>query len=179
MLANGRGQRTLRDMTFPVETRSYEWHPLRYPKSDLARLSGLELLQRMIAGEFAAPPITQTLDYALIRAEHGLAVVEGTPKEWAYNPLGSIHGGYAATLLDTVVACAVHSTLPAGVSYTTLELKLNFTRPLLASTGPVRAEGKTVHVGSRVATAEGRLVGVHDQKLYAHATTTCLIMPLA
>jgi uncharacterized protein (TIGR00369 family) len=165
-------------MTFPSETRSYEWHPLRYPKSDLARLSGLELLQRMLAGEFAAPPIMQTLDYTLVHVESGVAVVEGTPKEWAYNPLGTIHGGYTATLLDTVVACAVHSTLPAGVSYTTLELKLNFTRPLLSSTGPVRAEGKIVHAGSRVATAEGRLIGVNDKKLYAHASTTCLIMPL-
>ncbi|MFT3923780.1 MAG: PaaI family thioesterase [Myxococcales bacterium] len=165
-------------MTFPTETRSYEYHPLRYVKSDLVKLTGLELLQRMIAGELAPPPIMQTLDYTLVHVEHGRVVAEGTPKEWAYNPLGSVHGGYAATLLDSVVGCAVHSTLPAGTTYTTLELKLNFTRALLASTGPVRAEGKIVHAGSKVATAEGRLVGVNDQKLYAHATTTCLIMPL-
>lgn len=165
-------------MSFPSETRSYEWNPLRYPKSDIARLTGLELLQRMIAGELPGPPIMQTLDYTLVHAEHGFVVVEGTPKEWAYNPLGSVHGGYGATLLDTAVACAVHTTLPAGTTYTTLELKLNFTRALVASTGPVRVEGRIVHSGSRVATAEGRMTGVNDKKLYAHASTTCLIMPL-
>jgi uncharacterized protein (TIGR00369 family) len=164
-------------MTFPSETRSYEYNPVRYAQADLAKLSGLEILQAMLRGELAPPPIMQTLDYTMTRVEHGLTVVEATPKEWAYNPLGSVHGGYAATLLDTVVACAVHSTLPPGATYTTLELKLNFTRALLATSGLIRAEGKLIHAGSRVATAEGRIVGVADGKLYAHATTTCLIMP--
>jgi uncharacterized protein (TIGR00369 family) len=164
-------------MTFPKVTRSYEYVPPRSAPSDLAQLAGLELLQRMLRGELAPPPIMQTLDYEMINVEFGHVVFAGTPKEWAYNPLGTVHGGYAATLLDTVVGCAVHSTLPAGSTYTTLELKLNFTRPLLATTGPIRADGNTIHVGSKVGTAEGRIVG-SDGKLYAHATTTCLIMPL-
>jgi uncharacterized protein (TIGR00369 family) len=165
-------------MTFPFETRTYAYHPPRDPSPELSELSGLELLRRMMAGELAPPPIMQTMDYRMALVEHGRVAVEAEPKAWAYNPLGSVHGGYAATLLDTVVACAIHSTLAAGNTYTTLELKLNFTRPLLASTGTVRAEGTVIHVGSRVATAEGRLTALQSGKLYAHATTTCLIMPL-
>ena len=102
---------------------------------------------------------------------------QGTPKKDFYNPLGSVHGGYAATLLDSCVGCAVHSTLPAQTGYTTVELKVNYIRPLTADTGPVRAEGKVVSVGRQIGIAEGR---IHDAggKLYAFATTTCLIFPI-
>ena len=160
----------------PFETRSYRYQTPTFTPRDASGMSGLEFLQALLRGEFPAPPITATLDYRVTHAEHGFVVAEGTPGAWAYNPIGSVHGGYAATLLDTVVACAVHSTLPAGASYTTLELKLNYTRPLLASTGLVRAEGRVIHVGSRVATAEGKLMSPGSGKLYAHATTTCLIL---
>jgi uncharacterized protein (TIGR00369 family) len=106
--------------------------------------------------------------------ERGLAVFQGRPQRKHYNPLGSVHGGWFAALLDSAVGCAVHSTLPAGKGYTTLELKLNFVRPLTDAVPLVRAEGKVLHVGRQVATAEGRLEGP-DGKLFAHATTTCLI----
>lgn len=139
-----------------------------------AAFSGLDMLQAMLRGELPAPPICQTLDFLLIRAEPGLAVFQGTPRFEHYNPLGSIHGGWIATLLDSAVACAVHSTLAPGRRYTTIELKVNMVRAVTVETGPVRAEGQIIHAGSRVSTAEGRLVGA-DGRLYAHATTTCLM----
>jgi uncharacterized protein (TIGR00369 family) len=115
-----------------------------------------------------------TLDFVPIHIEPGLAVFQGRPQLKHYNPLGSVHGSWFAALLDSAVGCAVHSTLPAGKVYTTLELKLNIVRALTDAVPLVRAEGKLIHVGRQVATAEGRLVGP-DGKLYAHATTTCLI----
>jgi uncharacterized protein (TIGR00369 family) len=115
-----------------------------------------------------------TLGFALVGAEPGTAVFEGETGEHLYNPMGTVHGGYAATLLDSAMGCAVHSTLPAGKAYTTLELKLNIVRALTEAVPLVRAEGKLIHAGRQVATAEGRLFGP-DDKLYAHATTTCLI----
>src|SRR5882762_2092611 len=125
-------------------------------------------------GELPRPPIGDTLDFVPIHVEPGLAVFQGRPQLKHYNPLGTVHGGWFATLLDSAVACAVQSTLPAGKAYTTLELKLNIVRALTDAVPLVRAEGKLIHAGRQVATAEGRLVGP-DGKLYAHATTTCLI----
>jgi uncharacterized protein (TIGR00369 family) len=106
--------------------------------------------------------------------EHGHALFQGRPRANHYNPLGTVHGGWFAALLDSAVGCAVHTTLPAGKAYTTLELKLNFVRPLTDAVPVVRAEGRILHSGRQVATAEGKLFGP-DGKLYAHATTTCLI----
>ncbi|MGH8737802.1 MAG: PaaI family thioesterase [Burkholderiales bacterium] len=140
----------------------------------VAGLSGLEVFEAMFAGRLPRPPIGDTLDFAPIRVERGLAVFQGRPRTKHYNPLGSVHGGWFATLLDSAVGCAVHSTLLAGKGYTTLELKLNIVRALTDAVPLVRAEGRIVHAGRQVATAEGRLVGP-DGKLYAHATTTCLI----
>jgi uncharacterized protein (TIGR00369 family) len=137
-------------------------------------LTGLETLEAIFAGELPRPPIGDTLDFVPIRVEQGLAVFQGRPQRKHYNPLGTVHGGWLAALLDSAVGCAVHSTLPAGKGYTTLELKLNFVRALTEDVPLVRAEGKLVHGGRQVATAEGRLVGP-DEKLYAHASTTCLI----
>src|SRR6266480_1192649 len=136
--------------------------------------TGMEIFQRIFAGELPRPPIGDTLDFVPIRIEPGLAVFQGRPQLKHYNPLGTVHGGWFATLLDSAVGCAVHSTLPAGKAYTTLELNLNIVRALTAAVPLVRAEGKLIHAGRQVATAEGRLVGP-DGKLYAHATTTCLI----
>ena len=116
----------------------------------------------------------ETLDFVPIHIAPGEAVFQGRPRQRHYNPLGTVHGGWFATLLDTAVGCAVHAGLPAGKSYTTLELKVNMVRPLTDGVPMVRAEGKVIHTGRQVATAEGRLVGP-DGKLYAHATTTCLI----
>ncbi|MGA8005491.1 MAG: PaaI family thioesterase [Burkholderiales bacterium] len=140
----------------------------------VAGLSGLEVFEAMFAGRLPRPPIGDTLDFMPIKIERGLAVFQGRPQTKHYNPMGSVHGGWFATLLDSAVGCAVHSTLPAGKGYTTLELKLNIVRALTDAVPLVRAEGRVIHVGRQVATAEGRLAGA-DGKLYAHATTTCLV----
>ncbi len=140
----------------------------------VAGLNGLEILHKMLDGELPPPPITETLDFMLISVAHGEAVFQGTPLLRHYNPLGGVHGGWFATLLDSALGCAVMSALPAGQSYTTLEFKVNMVRGLSAQVPAVRAIGKTVHVGRQVATAEAQLVG-HDGRLYAHASTTCLV----
>lgn len=137
-------------------------------------LTGMQVFEAMLAGRLPAPPISQTLDFELVRVEPGLAVFQGRPGQAHYNPMGTVHGGWFATLLDSAVGCAVHSTLPVGKAYTTLELKINIVRALTERVPLVRAEGRVVHGGNQVATAEGRLVGP-DGKLYAHATTTCLV----
>jgi uncharacterized protein (TIGR00369 family) len=147
------------------------------PAETFASMSGLELLQGMIAGRFPGPPIMQLIGFRLAEVDSGRAVFEGTPSLAHYNPLGTVHGGYAATLLDSCMGCAVHTTLPKGVGYTTLEFKVNLVRALTADTGPVRAEGKIVNGGRRVATAEGRLTDAQG-RLLAHATTTCLVFEL-
>lgn len=144
------------------------------PPADLAGLSGMEMFKAMFAGELPQPPIGVTLDFMPIRIESGTAIFQGRPGQQHYNPLGSVHGGWFCTLLDSAVACAIHSTLPAGKAYTTLEIKVNMIRALSDATPLVRAEGTVIHVGRKTATAEGRIVGP-DGKLYAHATTTCLI----
>jgi uncharacterized protein (TIGR00369 family) len=140
--------------------------------------TGLEMFQAIFDGTLPPPPIGDTLDFVPIRIDRGFAVFQGRPQKKHYNPMGTVHGGWFATLLDSAVACAVHSTLPAGRGYTTLELKVNIVRALTEAVPLVRAEGKLVHAGRQVATAEGRLVGP-DGKLYAHASTTCLIFDQA
>lgn len=140
----------------------------------VAGLSGMQVFEAMMAGRLPAPPIGITLDFLLVHVEPGVAVFQGRPGFAHYNPLGTVHGGWFATLLDSAVGCAVHSSLPAGKAYTTLELKINIVRALTDKVPLVRAEGRVVHGGNQVATAEGRLIGP-DGKLYAHATTTCLV----
>jgi len=143
-------------------------------REQVAGRSGMEVFRAIFAGELPRPPIGDTLDFLPVHVEPGLAVFQGRPQPRHYNPLGTVHGGWFATLLDSAVGCAVHSTLEAGKGYTTLELKVNIVRALTDRVPLVRAEGRVVHGGKQVATAEGRLVGP-DGKLYAHATTTCLI----
>ena len=140
----------------------------------VASRTGMELLQAMFDGELPLPPIGETLNFTLLRAEPGRAVFQGRPQARHYNPMGTVHGGWFATLLDSAVGCAVHTMMPPGKGYTTLELKVNIVRALTDRVPLVRAEGKTIHVGGQTATAEGRLIGP-DGKLYAHATTTCLV----
>ncbi|HEX5458555.1 MAG TPA: PaaI family thioesterase [Steroidobacteraceae bacterium] len=137
--------------------------------------SGLQTLQGIFAGELPPPPMGDTLGFLPIRIEHGLAIFQGRPDVRYYNPMGTVHGGWFAALLDSAMGCAVHSTLPAATAYTTLELKVNLVRSLTDAVPLVRAEGVLLHGGRQVATAEGRIVGP-DMKLYAHATTTCLIL---
>ena len=123
------------------------------------------------------PPIGKALNFFLLEAEEGRVVFQGTPKFDFYNPIGSVHGGWTCTLLDSCMSCAVQTTLKKGFAYTTGELKVNMVRPLTKETGPVRAEGKVIHPGRQLATAEGRIFGP-DGKLYAHGTTTCLIFQI-
>lgn len=137
------------------------------------RMTGLETLQAMLASG-RAPPIARTLRFDLVEVERGRAVFRGTPGEHAYNPIGAIHGGYAATLLDSALGCAVHSCLDAGQAYTTLELKVSYHKALTRETGPVDAEGKVLTIGRRVAFAEARLVDAQG-RLYASATSTLLV----
>ena len=122
----------------------------------------------------AFPPIAETLDFSLISVEAGKAVFQSTPQFKHYNPLGSVHGGWYATLLDSALGCAVQSTLPVGYSYTTVELGMNIVRAASSATGPLRATASVVHSGRQLATAEARIVGA-DDRLYAHGTTTCLV----
>ena len=142
----------------------------------LKSLSGLDFLQGIVDGSRPQPPISELLGFHLVEAEKGRAVFEGTPEFRHYNPISTVHGGFAATLLDSALGCAVFSTLLKGDTWTTLELKLNFVRPMTKDTGVVRAEGRLIHRGRTVATSEGDLKDSAG-KLYAHATTTCMIFP--
>lgn len=141
-----------------------------------AELSGLEQLRAAFDPERPerAPGIGKTLGFTVIEMEEGRVVFGGHPDESVYNPIGTVHGGYAATLLDSAVGCAVHSALKAGQGYTTLELKVAYHRPMTKNTGPVRAEGRVVQLGRRAAFAEGRLVDERG-RLYATATSTLLV----
>ncbi len=143
---------------------------------DLKSYDGLGFLSAMIAGKVPQPPIGKILGFHLIEAEAGRAVFEGVPEYNHYNPIGTVHGGYAATLLDSALGCAIFSTLHKGDAWTTLDLKLNFVHGMTKDTGPVRAEGRIIHRGRTVATSEGDLKDASG-KLYAHATTTCMIFP--
>ena len=139
-----------------------------------AAMSGLDFLRAIAEGEIPPPPISKLFGFKLKQVDTGLAVFELEPAEYHYNPIGMVHGGVAATVLDSAMGCAIHSTLPLGKGYTTVELKVNFVRPMSTKTGRVLCEAKVIHTGARIATAEARLV---DDKgtLYAHGTTTCMI----
>jgi len=143
--------------------------------AQVAERSGLQIFQALLASEIPPPPMAVTLDFTLLRIEPGFAVFQGRPGFTHYNTMGTVHSGWFATLLDSAMGCAVHSTLPAGKAYTTLELKLNLVRALTDAVALVRAEGRLVHRGRQVATAEGRLIGP-DGKLYARASTACLVL---
>lgn len=157
-------------------SRTFEWEDPRLFLEPLRELSGLEFLQRFTQGALRRPPIGDLMDFSLVEVGEGRAVFVIDPAEFHYNPIGVVHGGVAATLLDSAMGCAIHSMLPRGTGYTTLEIKVNFVRALTSTTGPVRSEGTVVHMGKRTATAEGRIVD-RDGKLYAHATTTCIVLP--
>lgn len=143
----------------------------------VAGRSGLEIMQALLAGELPYPPIAKTLDFMVVEVEEGRAVFQGTPGPAHLNPMGTIHGGWYATLLDSALGCAVQTRLPAGRAYTTAELSVNLVRAIPRDLQRVRAEGKVIHAGRQLATAEGRLYGP-DGTLYAHGTTTCLVFEL-
>jgi uncharacterized protein (TIGR00369 family) len=143
----------------------------------VAGKSGLEVLQALLRGEIPAAPISKTLDFALIEVSPGHAMFQGTPGPSHLNPMGSIHGGWYATLLDSALGCAINTMLPAGSAYTTAELSVNLVRAIGSKAPRVRAEGKVIHCGRQLATAEARLYGP-DGTIYAHGTTTCLVFEL-
>jgi uncharacterized protein (TIGR00369 family) len=155
-------------------TRTFSWENPMVGAQAAMTMSGLEYLQAMVRGELPPPPMMALMNIGAGDIEEGRVVFTVDPAEYHYNPIGSVHGGVACTLFDSAMGCAVHSMLPAGVGYTTLELKVNFLRPLSVDTGRVLCEGKVIHVGSRVATAEGKLFDAAGN-LYGHATTTCII----
>ncbi|MCR5869015.1 PaaI family thioesterase [Aquincola sp. J276] len=140
----------------------------------VAGRTGLQILQAMVAGEIPRAPISRTLNFLIVELAEGRAVFQGRPLFEHYNPLGTVHGGWIATLLDSAVGCAVHTLMEPGKTYTTLELKINYVKAVTHKVPLVRAVGEVIHRGGRIATAEGKLVGP-DGTLYAHATTTCLI----
>lgn len=147
------------------------------PPDTFDRLSGLDTLRAMIAGDLPAPPMAGTLNFDLIEAEEGRVLFAGMPLEAHLNPAGTVHGGWAATILDSALACAVHATLAAGERYTSVEMKLNYLRPILVGkTGRLSCEGKVIQRGRTLALSEARLVD-SGGKLYAHASETCMIFP--
>lgn len=152
--------------------------PLSYGVADretLASMSGLDVIRAIQDGSLPSAAISKSLQLDIVEVEKGRVVFAGQPSEEFYNPLGTVHGGWPSTLLDSCMGCAIHTTLAAPANYTTLELKVNFIRPIFAETGIVRAEGTVVHSGRRTATAEGRLVD-EAGKLYAHGSTTCIML---
>lgn len=152
-------------------------HPGIAQPNQVAGLSGLEVMRAMLAGKIPYPHIADTLDFTVVEVSEGQCVFQGVPQLKHYNPLGTVHGGWYATLLDSAVGCAVHTMMPAGRGYTTAELSVNIVRAASLKSGPLRAIGKVIHCGRQLATAEGKIVGP-DGKLYAHATTTCLVFEM-
>jgi uncharacterized protein (TIGR00369 family) len=141
-----------------------------------AGMSGLDYMKALFEGRFPPPPIMATMGITGGKVEEGKAIFFGEAGEFLYNPIGVVHAGFAMTILDSAMGCAVHTTLAVGERYTTLETKVNMVRPITGETGPVRCEGVVLHRGGRVATAEGRLTAENSGKLLAHGTTTCLII---
>jgi uncharacterized protein (TIGR00369 family) len=148
------------------------------PPEVMASMAGVDFVRAIFAGKLPAPPVMQTIEPFDSSAEPGVVVMHSIPGFRHYNPIGSVHGGYAATLLDSVMGLAIHTMLPAGTGYTTLEFKISFIRGMTEDTGPVRSEGRMLNVGRRTATAEARITDAQG-RLLAHATTTCLIFEIS
>jgi uncharacterized protein (TIGR00369 family) len=163
-------------MTDAERTRTFGWQDPSLSVAAGAEHSGIELLRAIVAGELPPPPIAGLLAMSLDEVQEGRAVFSLVPAEWMYNPIGSVHGGIAATILDSCMGCAVHSLLPAGVGYTTSDLQIRYARGMTVQTGRVLAEGTVVHAGRRLATAEGRLTVAATGKLIAHATIGCIVL---
>lgn len=147
------------------------------PLETLKSVQGLDLLQGMIEGRYPGPPMAELLDFGASEIGPGRAVFVARPGRQHYNPAGTVHGGYAATLLDSAMGCAVHTLVPQGQGYTTLEIKINYVRPMFDTTGEVRCEASVINMGKTVATADGKLLDAKG-RLIAHGTTTCMIFPL-
>lgn len=147
------------------------------PHEDVERYTGLKMLQRIIDQKYPAPPIAAVINFALTEVGEGRAVFRGVPNANHLNPLGTVHGGWAATLMDSALGCAVHTTLAKGEGYTTVEFKVNLTRPITPQTGEVVCEGRVVQRGKTLAVSEATLKD-KDGKLLAFGTETCSIFPI-
>jgi uncharacterized protein (TIGR00369 family) len=145
--------------------------------TEVMNLSGLEMMQYMLQGRLPYPAMGKTLDFQLFQIEDGRAIFQGAPSELHLNPMGTTHGGWFASILDSAMGCAVHSKMPVGRAYTTAELSINLVRAITPKVKRLRAIGTVVHCGRQLATTEGRLIGP-DGTLYAHATSTCLVFDL-
>lgn len=145
--------------------------------AQIAGKTGLEQMQAMLQGLLPFPSMARTLDFLLVEVAPGRAVFQGRPGPAHFNPMGTIHGGWFASVLDSALGCAVHTLMPVGRAYTTAELSVNLVKALTPKVQRVRAEGRVLHCGRQLATAEAKLVGP-DGTLYAHATTTCLVFEL-
>ena len=160
----------------PDRERSYSWEDPTALASAGMRMAGLDYLRAMLDGELPLPPICATIGFRFVAMDEGRAVMELEPGEHQYNPIGTVHGSVIVALLDSVAGSAVHSTLPAGVGYTTVNINTTFLRAVRADTGVLRAEGRVLKAGRRVALAEAELADA-DGNLYGHATSNCLIIP--
>jgi uncharacterized protein (TIGR00369 family) len=156
-------------------TRTFSWHDPAATAAEGLKLSGLDYIRAIAAGTLPPPPIAELLGFQIVEADEGRAVFALEPAEWMYNPIGMVHGGVAATLLDSCMGCAVHTSLAPGVGYTTTDLQVRYIRAMGESTGRVLAEGRLVHGGKRTATADGRVFTESDEKLIAHGSTGCVI----
>jgi uncharacterized protein (TIGR00369 family) len=162
-------------MTQP-RSRTFSWsNPLETALA--ARdMPGIEAIRAIASGELPPPPIASLLGFEITLVEPGRVIFALEPAEWMYNPIGSVHGGVAATLLDSSLGCSIHTVLDAGTGYTTTDLQVRYLRAMSSDTGRVLADSRVVHVGRKLATAEGRLYAEADEKLFATATTSCLIL---
>ncbi|RLC06854.1 MAG: PaaI family thioesterase [Deltaproteobacteria bacterium] len=161
----------------PKRTRTIQWEDPQISSRDTKNISGLDYLCAIRDGNIAPAPAANLVGYHIVNAVTGQAVFELKPSEYHYNPFSTVHGGMLSTLLDTAMAAAVMTVLPAGKACSTLELKVSFIRPVSSRTGPVTAKANIIHAGNRIATVEGRLFD-GNEKLYAHATSTCLIVKI-
>jgi len=171
---------TLPDSQDARKIRTYEYATALLDTEAALTMTGLDYMQALASGRISAKPsMADTIGMSPpFDLEYGKCAVEAEPGDYLMNPMGVTHGGFAATLLDSAMGIAVHTTLPVGTGYTTAELKINYTRAIMPTTGRLRADGSVIHVGRQMATAEARLVGVADGKLYAHGSTTCFVFPL-
>lgn len=166
---------TTTDANAVTRSRTFTWSDPKIGARAAQSMSGLEYLRAMAGGEVPSAPLGATLGMSAESVEEGHVVFALDPAEYHYNPIGMVHGGVAAALLDSAMSCAIHTTLPAGTNYSTLEIKVNYVRAMTAETGRVRCEGTMIHVGGRTATAEGRVLD-EAGRLYAHGTATCIIL---
>jgi uncharacterized protein (TIGR00369 family) len=157
-------------------TRTITWEDPVATAAVGAEMAGIDYVRAVQAGDLPAPPIAVVMNFSIAELEEGRAVFIGEPGEEHYNPIGVVHGGYASTILDSALGCSVHTTLPAGVAYTSQTLEVKYLRPITRDTGAVRSEAEVIHRGRKTATAQARLTAVESGKLLATGTSTCLIL---